>query len=769
MNIRVSCLVVGTVQGVGFRPFCVRLAARHGLGGDIRNTSRGVEVLLEGESIAVDAFLRDLVASPPPLAMINDISVQERTLLSSAPRSEFSILPSLSQEEQQVFIPPDVATCAECLAEIRDPRERRFRYPFTNCTNCGPRFTIITSLPYDRPGTTMASFPLCPSCAKEYENVNDRRYHAQPVACPVCGPRLRFLSRDGEELALGNEALLRANRALREGHIVAIKGLGGFHLAVRPEDHEALLRLRQRKARPHKPFALMVKDTTVAKRLVRLSAEAEALLVSPAAPILLCPIRTKGALSPLVAPCRNTLGIMLPYTPLHHLLMEDFDALVMTSANLSDEPLVADTPEALIRLRHLADFFLEHDRPIRRRIDDSVVACPSELPVVVRRARGYVPTPFVADAPLPDLLAAGAEMKATFAVTQGNSLFLSQYLGDLKELETMDLYKDALLHFLELFKITPRLLVKDLHPQFVSSRLVEEVLASSFEATLAVQHHHAHLAACLFENRVEEPTLGVILDGVGYGTDGTLWGGELLYGNARFFRRVGALENFPLLGGDRAVKEPWRVGYALLVAAVGEHQAKVLGSALWPERTNVFGVLDRLACDAPSTTSCGRLFDGVAALLGLRSEVSYDAQAAMELEDIAEVECDVRAPFSVVTKEGFLRIDWRPTVRWLLENRGTMGPGVLSQAFHTGLAAVLSEVCVHLGRSLKTEKVALSGGVWQNMRLLEETRARLERAGLVPLLHRRIPPNDECVALGQAMIGAAHWKAASSEQKLRKL
>jgi hydrogenase maturation protein HypF len=353
MNIRVSCLVVGIVQGVGFRPFCVRLAARHGLGGDIRNTSRGVEVLLEGESIAVDAFLRDLVASPPPLAMINGISVQERTLLSSAPRSEFSILPSLSREEQQVFIPPDVATCTECLAEIRDPRERRFRYPFTNCTNCGPRFTIITSLPYDRPGTTMASFPLCPSCAKEYENVNDRRYHAQPVACPVCGPRLRFLSRDGEELALGNEALLRANRALREGHIVAIKGLGGFHLAVRPEDHEALLILRQRKARPHKPFALMVKDTTVAKRLVRLSAEAEAILVSPAAPILLCPIRAKGALSPLVAPCRNTLGIMLPYTPLHHLLMEDFDALVMTSANLSDEPLVADTPEALIRLRHL--------------------------------------------------------------------------------------------------------------------------------------------------------------------------------------------------------------------------------------------------------------------------------------------------------------------------------------------------------------------------------------------------------------------------------
>ncbi|WP_029166478.1 carbamoyltransferase HypF [Aminiphilus circumscriptus] len=767
MNIRVSCLVIGTVQGVGFRPFCVRLAARHGVGGDIRNTSRGVEVLLEGESTAVDAFLRDLTASPPPLAMINDISVQERTLLSSSPRSAFSILPSLSQEEQQVFIPPDVATCAECLAEIKNPRERRFRYPFTNCTNCGPRFTIITSLPYDRPGTTMASFPLCPSCAKEYEDVNDRRYHAQPVACPACGPRLRFLSRDGEELALENEALLRASCALREGHIVAIKGLGGFHLAVRPEDHEAILRLRQRKVRPHKPFALMVKDTTVAKRLVRLSAKAEALLVSPAAPILLCFIKEKGILSPLVAPYRNTLGIMLPYTPLHHLLMEDFDALIMTSANLSDEPLVADTPEALIRLRDLADFFLEHDRPIRRRIDDSVVACSSEFPVVIRRARGYVPTPFVADAPLPELLAAGAEMKATFAVTQGNSIFLSQYLGDLKELETMDLYKDALLHFLELFKLTPRFLVKDLHPQFVSSRLVEEALASSFEATLTVQHHHAHLAACLFENRVEESSLGVILDGVGYGTDGTLWGGELLYGNARFFRRVGALESFPLLGGDRAVQEPWRIGYALLAGAVGENEAKVLGSELWPERASVFDVLDRLAFDAPRTTSCGRLFDGVAALLGLRSEVSYDAQAAMELEDIAEVECDVRAPFSVVAKEDVLRIDWRPTVRWLLENRGTMGSGALSQAFHAGLAAVFSEVCVHLGRSLETEKVALSGGVWQNMRLLEETRARLERAGLVPLLHRQIPPNDECVALGQAMIGAAHWKAACSERKFK--
>jgi hydrogenase maturation protein HypF len=695
------------------------------------------------------------------LAKINGIFVQERTFLSSAPRSEFFILPSLSREQQQVFIPPDIATCAQCLAEIRNPRERRFRYPFTNCTNCGPRFTIITSLPYDRPGTTMASFPLCPSCAKEYEDVTDRRYHAQPVACPVCGPHLRFLSRDGEELALGNEALSRASSALKEGRIVAIKGLGGFHLAVRPEDHEALLRLRQRKARPHKPFALMVKDTTVAKRLVKLSAEAEALLVSPAAPIVLCVAKEKGGLSPLVAPCRNTLGIMLPYTPLHHLLMEDFDALIMTSANLSDEPLVADTAEALIRLRHLADFFLEHNRPIRRRIDDSVVACVSKVPVVIRRARGYVPTPFVADEPLPDILAAGAEMKATFAVTQGESVFLSQYLGDLKELETITLYKDALLHFLELFKLAPRFLVKDLHPQFVSSRLVEETGVFSFEATLHVQHHHAHLAACLFENRVKEPVLGVILDGVGYGTDGTLWGGEVLYGNACFFRRVATLESFPLLGGDRAVQEPWRVAYALLVAAVGEHEAKVLGNELWPGKARMFDVLDKLAFDAPCTTSCGRLFDGVAALLGVRSEVSYDAQAAMELEDLAESDCPLQAPFSVRANDDVLRIDWRPMVRWLLENRGIMRPGALAQAFHAGLAAVLSEVCVHLGSSLGTEKIALSGGVWQNMRLLEETRAHLERAGLIPLLHQWIPPNDECVALGQAMIGAAHWKAIS--------
>lgn len=756
MNVRVSFLVVGTVQGVGFRPFCARLAARHELGGEIRNTSKGVELLLEGEESAVDSFLQDLSASPPPLAIINGISVQERRPLASAPCSTFSILSSLSREEQHVFIPPDVATCGDCLTEIRTPGERRFRYPFTNCTNCGPRFTIITSLPYDRPGTTMAAFPLCPSCAEEYNDVTDRRYHAQPIACPVCGPSLRFLSRDGSEIAGGDEALVRTCQALREGGVVAIKGLGGFHLAARPEDHDALFRLRQKKVRPHKPFAIMVRDIKVAKRLVNLSSRAETLLTSPAAPIVLCIAKETGELSPLVAPSRKTLGLMLPYTPLHHLLMEEFDALIMTSANLSDEPLVADNLEARANLGELADFFLEHDRPIRRRIDDSVVACPSERPVMVRRARGYVPTPFISKAPLPEILAAGAEMKATFAITKEHSVFLSQYLGDLKELGTMSLYKDVLFHFLELFKLTPRFLVKDLHPQFVSSRLAEEVLAP-FDAVFAVQHHHAHLAACLFENRIDIPTLGIILDGVGLGTDGMLWGGEFLYGNASFCRRVGALESFPLLGGDRAVLEPWRIGYALLAATFGEEEAKELGSEIWPEKATFFDVLDRLAADAPETTSCGRLFDGVAALLGLRSEISYDGQAAMELEDMADCHSDKTAPFSITAKGELLRIDWRPTIRWLLENRRTSTLQSLSQAFHIGLATTLSECSIRLARSLKTENVALSGGVWQNMCLLEATCTFLERSGVVPLLHRQTCPNDECVALGQAVIGAAHW------------
>ncbi|MCF7934844.1 MAG: carbamoyltransferase HypF [Synergistales bacterium] len=748
-------LVTGIVQGVGFRPFCARLAKRLDLSGSVQNTSEGVRITLEGPAHLIESYMELLSREHPPLAVVSDIQVESVGQV-RAPSGSFTIEKSLTQRRQRVLIPPDVATCPECLEEVRTPGERRYRYPFTNCTNCGPRYSIIERLPYDRPFTTMHSFAMCDACQKEYEDPFDRRYHAQPIACPLCGPQLEFITaRESADASwYGEEALQKAVESLQGGEIVAIKGLGGYHLACDAFNETSVSRLRERKMRPMKPFAVMVADREQAERLLVLSEESMDFLQSPRAPICIGKTR-RPCLAPSVAPGQNSIGVMLPYTPLHWLLMEHFEVLVMTSANLSDEPLIADDREALEKLGGIADAFLRHNRPIFRRIDDSVAIDASEGPIMVRRARGFVPSPLFVPQELPELLAAGAEMKSTFALTQGRCIFPSQYLGDLKDIATVGLYKEALRHYRFLFRIDPAFLVCDMHPQFLSTATAREETEGRLEE-LAVQHHHAHLAACLAEHEKDGPAIGLILDGTGYGADGTIWGGELLVGDVDGYRREGHLAPFRLVGGDRAVAEPWRSALSLLVEALGWDGARSIAKELWPQRTETVEQLFDAYHLFPVTTSCGRLFDGVAALLGCCATVSFDGEAPMLLEGAVDESCDAIMPFLVYhDSEGLISLDWKPAVRWLVSHRNdTLSRS--AAAFHRGLAAALVQAVALLHCRCGLSTVVLSGGVWQNRLLSDEVAEGIREKGWTPLLHKRLPPNDECVAVGQAVIGARY-------------
>ena len=602
----------------------------------------------------------------------------------------------------------------------------------------------------------MACFPMCQSCDREYHTPEDRRFHAQPNACPECGPRLWLADPEGNRLAEGREALEGCLRALLEGKIMAIKGLGGFHLACDAFNDASVEMLRSRKQRPHKPFALMVRDLSEAQRIAIVREEAANLLHSPRAPIVICPSRQGGGISPKVAPGQNSLGIMLPYTPLHHLLMQGLPVLIMTSANRTDEPLVSGNREALRELRAFADLFLFHDRDINMKIDDSVVSFSGKNPIIIRRARGYVPQPFILDRKAPSVLAAGAEMKVTFSVTHDRYLFPSQYLGDLKEMKSFQYYGYCLRHFLGLYDIHPRFLVKDLHPQYLSGAVALKT-AGPFEEVLQVQHHHAHLAACLLENPQEERAVGLILDGTGYGTDGTIWGGEILVGGVDEVERAGHLLQARLPGGEKAIEEPWRFALSLLCEALGKRDAMDVANGLWPHHAGSFEGLAATLDTAPLTSSAGRLFDGISALLGIRETITFDGQAAMELEAFAKGAGESLSFGVFRDAEGKWIIDWRPAVRSLLDRRQSGSPEELAAAFHLGLARVMAEVAFRVSEERGIPAVALSGGVWQNRRLLALTLAELRRKGRTPLLHRRISPNDECISVGQAYIGSLRW------------
>ncbi len=768
-------LVRGAVQGVGFRPFVYRLANQIGLAGWVLNGTGGVTIDLDGPPDALGVFLRRLRAEAPPRAIIVDVESAW-----GPPRGYrgFHIRLSQGGGNRTTLILPDTATCPDCLAETLDPANRRFGYAFTNCTNCGPRFSIITALPYDRPNTTMRGFALCPDCAAEYADPADRRFHAQPNACQVCGPRLEFWEAGAIPAAARRpppaaDPLSAAAAALRQGQIVAVKGVGGYQLMVDPRNSAAVARLRDRKARPDKPLALIARDLAQAAEIVQLDAGAAALLSSAEAPIVLLPRRSDGAIAiaPAVAPGNPFLGVMLPCSPLHHLLLRALDfPLVATSGNLSDEPICIGEDEAGRRLGQIANSFLSHNRPVERHIDDSVATVVAGAPRLLRRARGYAPLPVALPAEAPCILAVGPQLKNTVALSVGRQAFISQHIGDLSTVEAVGAFERVIADFLRLYEAAPALVAHDLHPDYVSTHFARKSQVAPAAPRVAVQHHHAHFAACLAEHAVVGPALGAIWDGTGYGVDGTVWGGEFLLGDAAASVRVAHLLPFRLPGGDAAVREPARVAVALLREIFG--QAIVGWGHLDPvahfDQTQR-DILERMifrGINSPLTSSAGRLFDGVAALLGLRQCVSFEGQAAIELEHLADphergayefalsrAQLDAPPPPAggVSCVADPLIVDWRPAIVALLNDlrRGVARERIAAR-FHNGAVAAIAEVAALLG----VEQVALSGGCFQNRLLAEGAAVRLETAGRRALLPRLIPANDGGVSFGQIAMAA---------------
>jgi hydrogenase maturation protein HypF len=755
--------VHGLVQGVGFRPFAHALATRLRLAGFVANDTRGAVVEIEGEGKAVARFVDMLVREAPPLAVIEGF---EHVSLRALGEHQFAILDSETDGERQALVSPDVATCEDCLRELFDPHDRRYRYPFTNCTNCGPRFTIVRDVPYDRPRTTMAGFTMCHECAREYGDPADRRFHAQPIACPACGPRLSLVTRRGE--ILPGDPIEVAAELLRAGRIVAVKGLGGYHLAAVACDEEAVAALRGRKHREEKPFAVMARDQTAARELVELDVAAEHVLAGPRRPIVLLPRRRGAAVAEAVAPGTKTLGVMLPYTPLHHLLARRLRVpFVLTSGNLSDEPIAHLDRDALTRLGSIAKFFLVHDRPIHVRTDDSVVRMFRGHEVPLRRSRGHAPQPVVLShaAPRP-VLACGAELKSTFCLVKERYAFLSHHVGDLENYATMQAFTDGIRHFRRVFDVTPEIVVHDLHPEYLSTKYALESVGMEL---VGVQHHHAHVASCLADNGEEGPVIGVAFDGLGFGTDGTLWGGEFLTATLQDFERVAHFEPVPMPGGTMAIRQPWRMAATYLAVA---YDRALPALAVLERNLRHWEPVVRLAragVASPATSSVGRLFDAVAAIAGVRDVISYEGQAAVELEqciDPGEREA-YRAGWSEHATA--IRVRGADFVRAAADDvlAGTPG-GVVAARFHRGLARVTGDVCTAIRTRTGHTTVALSGGVFQNAFLLDRTVAELEGHGFRVLTHARIPSNDGGISFGQAAIAAARDRARRERRGLHR-
>ncbi len=777
---RLQLNIHGAVQGVGFRPFVYRLATDMALTGYVINHTQGVCIELEGPQPTLERFIQRLTAEKPPLALIHALDTH---WLAPVGYTSFTIRHSDERGTTSALVLPDIATCNACLHDIFNPDNRRYRYPFTTCTNCGPRFSIIQALPYDRPNTTMRHFPMCANCQSEYDDPLDRRFHAQPNACAVCGPALETLRATSlpsntEEHGVGDDALVATAKALAAGAIVAIKGLGGFHLMVDARHTEAIARLRQRKPRPDKPFALMARDLPQAHTLCAISPEAEALLTAHEAPIVLLPKKPDASIAPNIAPGLAHLGVMLPYTPLHHLLLHAIDFPVMaTSGNLSDEPICTDAHEATQRLGHIADLFLIHNRPIARHVDDSIAWIVRGEARLLRRARGYAPLPVLVSGQLPTILAVGAHLKNTVALSIAalqvttpdkayTHVFISQHIGDLETIEAMTAFERVIADFLTLYQATPVAIAHDMHPDYRSTRWAAEHAAEAM--LIPVQHHHAHLAACLAEHNLHTTTaLGVTWDGTGYGTDGTIWGGEFLFGNAASFTRIAHLRPFCLPGGEMAIQEPRRIALALLWDMYGEtilqrEDLALLQSFSATERTLLARMLHR-NINAPTTTSAGRLFDGIAALIGLYPYTTFEGQAAIALEQVADTTVQDAYPLGYYRVEqtdenmhdtGVATvIDWRPLVEAVLHDlQQNVSQAIMAARFHNSLV----ETIVYIAKMVGEPHVALTGGCFQNRLLTERAAQRLDNAGFHVLLHRQVPPNDGGISLGQVVVAAAN-------------
>jgi hydrogenase maturation protein HypF len=753
LHARMRIRVDGIVQGVGFRPFVYALASRMLLSGFVRNDSRGVLIEVEGTRRRLNEFIAELQSQAPPLALIEQI---ESATIPITGNGLFEIVESESAGERDALIAPDIATCEDCVREIFTPGDRRYRYPFNNCTNCGPRFTIVTGVPYDRPLTTMARFAMCPECAREHRDPSDRRFHAQPISCPRCGPTLRIVDRAGK--AIDGDPIRSAIERLRSGEIIAVKGIGGFHLAADAGNESAVARLRARKYREGKPFAIMAASLAAAREVAQVDETEEQLLSGARRPIVILRRIAGTKLASSVAPVNRYIGVMLPYTPIHHLLCAELARpMVLTSGNISDEPIAYLDDDAGERLSAIADCFLIHDRPIHVRTDDSVIRVVGRREFPIRRSRGYAPQPLAM--PLSarrPILACGAELKNTFCLVKGNRAFISHHIGDLENYETLRAYREGIEHFRRLFGIEPQVVAHDLHPEYLSTKYALEFDSVEDVELIGVQHHHAHIASCLADNQEQGPAIGVALDGLGYGNDSTFWGGEFLIADLESYQRAGHFEAVPMPGGTAAIKHPWRMAAAYLDSLFGASIPESLdvvrrNQSQWHKVVQ----LARAHINTPPTSSVGRLFDAVAAILGIRDSIDYEGQAAIELEqcalatELSSYEIDVAA-------EEPLLLHGTELVRAVVEDLRKQTPKeVISSRFHNTLAKIVSDTCATVRSRTGLDVVALSGGVFQNMLLLSRTSNALESQGFRLLIHRRVPTNDGGISFGQAAIAAA--------------
>ncbi|MAT45127.1 MAG: carbamoyltransferase HypF [Anaerolineaceae bacterium] len=746
--------ITGIVQGVGFRPFVYSLAKQYHLTGWVRNTSKGVEILVSGVEDVINQFISQLKSSPPPLARIDHFSTETITYQDF---STFDIFSSKPNPGDFIPISPDMSICEDCQDELFDSSNFRYRYPFINCTNCGPRFSIIKNIPYDRPYTTMADFPMCELCRSEYENPLNRRFHAQPVACPACGPQVKLITKSNQ--ISGEEAIQQTRSLLKSGKILAIKGLGGYHLACDAKNETAVSELRNRKKRSDKPFALMANDVQTIQKYCLVSEEEENLLSSRQRPIVILDQKENTDLSSQIAPFQTTLGFMLPYTPLHYLLLEpasDFpEVLVMTSANLSDEPIVYKDEDAFTRLGSIADAFLIHNREIYMRVDDSVTRVIHNHPYILRRSRGYSPNSIHLPFQTPQILAAGAELKNTFCLTREDYAFLSHHIGDLENLETLEAFEAAIQHYQTLFSISPQIIAADLHPNYLATRYAKQRANENNLPLYLIQHHHAHLASCLADNGWmdnDKPVIGLIFDGTGYGPDGAIWGGEVLIGNYKTFDRVYHLKYIPLAGGDLATKTPARVALShLWNAGLPWEEVLPCTTELCMEERTVLRNQLELGINAVPTSSMGRLFDAAAAMIGVRQKVNYEAQAAIEMEQLVDSSEKGSYDFQIEGDE----INPAPLWEALIHDkyRG-LNQSVLTARFHNSIMKLCLDCCLQIRTEKHINTVVLSGGVWQNKVLLNNTIKILHNHRFDVLTHQQTPPNDGGIALGQAVIAA---------------
>jgi len=765
-------IISGIVQGIGFRPFVYNLARSLNLGGFIRNDSQGVEIIIQGRPEQLVQFARTLQTTAPIHCRIDKMEVTETQVTEKY--TDFTIADSRTAPEKTAQIAPDLDVCPECLREMFNPADRRYLYPFINCTHCGPRFSIVRDVPYDRPMTTMHNFQMCPECQREYDNPADRRFHAQPNACPVCGPRVQLLDQRGREILSGGTASFnrvifeKVAKLLRVGKIIAVKGLGGFHLACDGRHAEAVATLRRRKYREDKPFAVMFPDLSSVATYCEYNPDEARLLTNTPHPIVLLRKRAGLELAPAIAPGNHDLGCFLPYSPLHHLIMHFFrQPIVLTSGNISDEPIAYENEEALKRLAGIADYYILHDREIHIRCDDSVYRIWNDQPYPLRRSRGFAPSAVTYKSGfIRPVLACGPEQKNTFALAKNDKVYLSQHIGDLVNLEVLQSLEKGITHFRNIFDIEPEIVAHDLHPEYLSTKYAldypDRTTSEKPVVKIGVQHHHAHAMACLAENNIDEPALAIVLDGTGYGTDGAVWGGEILRVETHCVERLGPFRPALLPGASAAIKNPWQMALSYLSAAYGEelgHLRLPFLKEIPPGQVEIVMNMLRTGFNSPVTTSCGRLFDGVAALVGLRNSVNYEGQAAVEFEQCIENNNGTSYDFFMDIRENGFVIDWRPMIRQVVEdlnNRAARGSVALK--FHNGLAHILLQAALKARQITGLNIIALSGGVFMNIYLLARLSALLEAQKFKVCTHHQTPCNDGDIAFGQAVIANAIYQ-----------